>query len=33
MGFSRLREFRSAVRPWAGSAHVRMLDEQLAALG
>jgi tetratricopeptide (TPR) repeat protein len=33
MGFSRLREFRSSVRPWAGSAHVRMLDEQLAALG
>jgi transcriptional regulator with XRE-family HTH domain len=31
-GASRLREFRRSVEPWADSAPVRMLDEQLATL-
>lgn len=31
-GASRLREFRRAVEPWADSAPVRTLDEQLAML-
>jgi hypothetical protein len=33
VGFGRLREFRSVVEPWSGSTAVRVLDEQLAALG
>ena len=33
MGFGRLQEFRAAVARWSDSTPVRMLDEQLAALG
>ncbi len=32
-GFDRLRDFRSSVEPWSNSTPVRVLDEQLAALG
>jgi len=33
MGFGRLKGFRAAVAQWPDSTPVRMLDEQLAALG